>query len=189
MTSILQKIERLGNVQVARERIRLTYDEDEVRILLTLMKSKGYCDRRKKKTISDLYENVIIDGKQKYGTVHIVLSWKSKLSQLKRDYDTYLDKLKVSGRSGDDDGLYEQPYFYSEMHELCSNSAKLCTPGASCSEIAPTQNSGVQLPSSSRKRKREAENSEFRSQLNSIQEQHIEVMVMCKEGLKKRIDS
>ena len=40
----------------------------------------------------------------------------------------------MSGRSGDDDDLYDTPAFFGEIHELCNESARHSTPGASCSE-------------------------------------------------------
>ena len=65
-----------------------------------------------------------------------VTSWKSKFRRLKRDYDDYLEMIKMSGQSGDDDELHDTPALFGETHELCNDSARHSTPGASCSESA-----------------------------------------------------
>ena len=99
------------------------------------MKSTGYRDRRKKKkTIADLYDEVASIAKTEHGIQKTVISWKSKFRRLKRDYADYLYMIKMSGRSGDDDDLYDTPAFFGEIHESCNDSGMHSTPRASCLE-------------------------------------------------------
>ncbi len=54
VTNFPPTFERFGSVQFTRGRIGSTYDDDEIQILLTLMKSKMHCRKTKSKTTLQL---------------------------------------------------------------------------------------------------------------------------------------
>ena len=96
--------------------------DDDVRIMLSVMKDRGYRNRRKQeKSIADLYEEVIVIARKKHGIQKTALCWKSKWRRLKRDYDQYCDKIKQSGQHGDDDSLYDKPAFSSKFLNYAMN--------------------------------------------------------------------
>ena len=173
--------------QVATCNNNTMYADDDVRIMLSVIKERGYRNRRKQKqSISDLFEDVIVIARKKYGIQKTATSWKSKWRRLKRDYDQYCDKIKESGQHGDDDDLYDKPAFFTEIHELCHESARHTTPAASCSEIAHEKKLLDKSFTSTKKKVASAEKNKMQSDIQVIERQHTELMEAFEKDLKQK---
>ena len=190
IAKLLEEEEEVNNdleEQVVTCESNTMYADDDVRIMLSVMKERGYRNRRKqKKSIADLYEDVIVIARKKYGIQKTATSWKSKWRRLKRDYDQYCDNIKEPGQHGDDDGLYDKPAFFTEIHEPCHESARHTTPAASCSEIAHEKKLLDKSFTSTKKKVASAEKNKMQSDIQVIERQHTELMEAFEKDLKQK---
>lgn len=57
-------------------------------------------------------------AKEHFGVRRSVKGSTKKFTHMKQQYSAFQAKIVQSGRNGDDEGLYEMPDFFREMHEM-----------------------------------------------------------------------
>lgn len=96
-----------------------SYDEEAVVALLKMMKKDGYGDRKKQKTaLKNVFEDDVKLEKGDFGFRRTAKDWTKNFTWISQDYSYFSAKLSESGRSTDDEGIFEKPEFFAEINEM-----------------------------------------------------------------------
>eukprot|EP00171_Calliarthron_tuberculosum_P002950 IDg2950t1 len=95
------------------------YDEETVKALLDSLREAGYGKKLDKyKSLKELFKAAVNIAADKYDVIRSPEAWQKKFNRIRKDYSSYISKVKQSGRDGDDEELYNKPDFFDLVHEL-----------------------------------------------------------------------
>ena len=122
------------------------------------MVAAGYGNRKEqKKSLKEVFELAVKLAERENNIKRTAKGWQKKFTRIKQDYSAYIAKISISGRDGDDEGLYDKPEYFKQMHELEHNKARHAPPAVLSTDAA--LDSSEPTLSSSRKKIKLSNNS------------------------------
>lgn len=103
---------------------------------------------------------------------------------MKQEYTAYVAAISSSGRDGDDEGLFNKPEFFEEMHELERDKARHAPPAVLSTENGSTV-SDAPL-SSSRKRFKLSHRDFLSEYIEKQEERHADILSEIRKGNEEK---